>query len=384
MAIYDKLATDMERPEHRLLLACARIIDDSEQRDLVSTCIDTPIDWEYTLKTASMHMMTSLLSRHLDENCQEAVPQGILEKLHYHSIKSTQRHLLYSAELIRILEAFNNNNIPAIPFKGPTLGQALYEDPTLREFADLDILVEKQFVFKALKLLTELDYQNIPRYRPAVKSWILKQKNHYLLESVHGRSIVELHWSMVPSYFVLPLPINKWWERAGSVLFHEHPILTLSGEDLLVVLCIHGCKHLWRRLAWLVDIARLLGCSPELDWDYILNEYHHPDLKRIIFLSLLTVYDLLGIGLPKEFLQIARKDSTAVRLARESRERLFMQRGKEEAFRFIHFQLRLKSKWADRIRFCYRIAFTPVLFEPDIMLPRFLTPFSFGLRRVEY
>ncbi len=364
----------MERPEHQLLLACARACTGLERKDLITACLKIPIDWEYLLETARAHMMTSQLYRHLDANCRDAIPQAILERLNNHYLNSSRSNLYYTAELIKILELFNINDIPAIPFKGPALALTYYEDPALREFGDLDILIEQKNVFRALKLLRRMNYPEIPDYPPDVKSRILEYKNHYLVKKASLQLIVELHWRLLPAHYILPISTGIWWKRAESSFFEGRSILGLSAEDLLAVLCIHGCKHIWRSLAWLVDIARLFEHQRELDWDYLFREYSHPDLKRMIFLSLITVNDLLSAGPPEEILRTARRDSVAAKLARESQTRIFLHRGKREPVRFLRFQIRTKSSWADRVRFCYRIVSAPVMIGPDVILPRFLTP----------
>jgi hypothetical protein len=44
---------------------------------------------------------------------------------------------------------------------------------------------------------------------------------------------------------------------------------TLSKADYLLALAVHGAKHFWRRMNWIVDVDRLLTSSPDLDWDLI-------------------------------------------------------------------------------------------------------------------
>jgi hypothetical protein len=364
----------MDRPEQRLLLACARVCADSERRDLISRCLDEPIDWQYLIQSAHTHTMASLLFQHLDSNCRDAIPADIYEKLHDRFLKSSKSNLFFTAELIKILDLFNQNHIRAIPFKGPTLALALYDNPGLREFCDLDILVESQNIFKALRLLGALGYRETPEYRPAMKSWLLREQNHYQSREAHGLGLVELHWSMVPAYFILPLPIQTWWKRATFVSFERRTVLQLSDEDLLAILCIHGSKHLWQTLAWFSDLARLLERRPKLDWDYILSEYGHPDLMRMINIGLIAARNLANARIPEAILRTAEKDSIAVRMARDVQTGIFRRRKNGEAWRFLLFQLRLKSRWIDRIRFCYRIIFTPKLCGPTVALPRILTP----------
>jgi hypothetical protein len=95
----------------------------------------------------------------------------------------------------------------------------------------------------------------------------------------------------------------------------------------------------------------------------------------MILLSLLAAHSLLCAKLPEKILQIAGEDSAAVRLAQESQARIFLNRRRRENFRFVRFQLRTKSRWAERIQFCYCLAVTPMLYEPDLVMPRLLIPF---------
>jgi hypothetical protein len=60
----------------------------------------------------------------------------------------------------RILEG---RGIPAIPYKGPVLAASLYEDLAVRPFSDLDILIKRKDVLKAMDLMTSLGYR--PHYQ---------------------------------------------------------------------------------------------------------------------------------------------------------------------------------------------------------------------------
>jgi hypothetical protein len=129
-------------------------------------------------------------------------------------------------------------------------------------------------------------------------------------------------------------------------------------------------------------MVRLLHQHPELDWDYIFKEYKHSDLQRMIFLGLIVAHDLVEAALPQEILQQARRDPLVAGLALEVKERLFLNQGEQEGLRFTWFQLRLKSSWVDRVRYCYRVASTPTILEWNVALPEFLFPFYFVLRPI--
>jgi hypothetical protein len=150
----------MDQPEHELLLACARISSETEIRSLVQS----PIDWSYLLEKADTARMSSLLCHRLYSLCPEKIPPTVLDCLRNGYLMRSARNLLLTAELLKILDLFNKEGIPAVPFKGPVLAAQLYEDAALREFNDIDILVPRQNTFKALRRLQSLGYPAIPEF----------------------------------------------------------------------------------------------------------------------------------------------------------------------------------------------------------------------------
>ena len=45
----------------------------------------------------------------------------------------------------------------------------------------------------------------------------------------------------------------------------------LTPEDLLLILCVHGGKHVWECLKWLVDVRELVDRFPQLDYDALIQ-----------------------------------------------------------------------------------------------------------------
>jgi len=149
-----------------------------------------------------------------------------------------------------------------------------------------------------------------------------------------------------------------------------------------MALSAHGCRHMWASLSRIADLSRLLDRHPRLNWNYVFEQYAHPDLQRMIFLSLIVAHDLLGAAVPENILQRTKQDSVAVALAQQVRERLFEHKGESRGLRFTYFQLRLRCNWIDRIRYCYRVVWTPTLLEWNVALPGFLFPLYFVLRPI--
>ena len=72
-----------------------------------------------------------------------------MKQLRDRSESNAALNVLLTAEMVRLLELFEGNQIPAVPYKGPAIGVGVYRNLALRQFADLDILVPDTDVWKA-------------------------------------------------------------------------------------------------------------------------------------------------------------------------------------------------------------------------------------------
>ncbi|MCP5101260.1 MAG: nucleotidyltransferase family protein, partial [Chloroflexi bacterium] len=69
-------------------------------------------------------------------------------------------------------------------------------------------------------------------------------------------------------------------------------------EDHLLYLCLHGYKHSWYRLSWVVDLACLISTYPNLDWEAVIIQAKKYHIQRVIRLGLLLAHRLLKVQLP--------------------------------------------------------------------------------------
>jgi len=148
------------RPEIELLLCCCRTQVDAATTSTIKTLIQSSINWNYLIQTATRHKVVPLLYQNLNNTCPEAVPHAILNQLKNHFNTNAMSNKFMTTELLKLLNLFQNHNIPAIPFKGPVLAATAYGNLALRQFCDLDILVQKQNVLKVKDLLVSQGYQS--------------------------------------------------------------------------------------------------------------------------------------------------------------------------------------------------------------------------------
>jgi hypothetical protein len=188
------------RPEDDLLLCCAQTSVDFERAERIRSLLKNGIDWVYLSQLALRHGVMPLLYRSLKAVQPEAVPKGIMDQLQGNFLVNAGRNLFLTEELRNLLHVFEAHGIPGIPFKGPALAASIYGDIALRQFSDLDILIQKQDLLKARDLITSLGYR--PRFQLTdvrVKSY-LKSQNGLPFTRHDGKVMVDLQWEITPPY----------------------------------------------------------------------------------------------------------------------------------------------------------------------------------------
>lgn len=339
-----------------LLRGCARLwLEPGAQRRLVELLAEGP-DWAWLLDLAEFHGLIPLLARHLGE----PVPRAVRVDLWAREEANRRRNRAMAAELLRLLALLEAAGVPAIPFKGPALAVAVYGDLGLRQFDDLDLLLRPGHVEPALAVLEGQGYALDLPLPTAARAALLQSMAGYHLELSHpgtGQK-VELHWKTDAEFPVEALDDPAWWAGLPTVDLDGSPVRGLAAPDLLLILCLHGSKHHWGSLGWLVDVAELLRQQPALDWDGIVVRARRLGAWRRFALGLHLAADLLDAPLPAAVADAAAQAPAVQAMAAEMRAAL--ETGQElGTFRRLRFDLRLYDRPTQRLRFLLRTLLQP-------------------------
>jgi hypothetical protein len=344
--------------ENELLLCCARTRMDQEKIDRGHTLLRKGIDWPFLESMARLHGLAPLLYKNIDAHFSADVPPLILHQLQERYVANARRNLLLVGQLLMLLRLFKDHDIQVIPYKGPVLAASAHGDITLREFHDLDFLVQQDHLLRARDLLLSRGYQL------SVKSDcgdVVRQNSQYEVGLVlaHAGIHVELKWDIIDRYFALPMDTADLWTRLKPVFIDGRKIHTFSPEDTLLILCIHGTKHLWASLMWVTDVSELIQANPGLDWQWLLDLSNSLGSRRMLFLGLLLAKGLLGTSLPLKVKQQVEADSSVKRLAEEVSRRLFDQSDQlSSAWEKVAFHCRARERLGDRAKYGCRLVLT--------------------------
>ena len=322
------------------------------------TLLQKGVDWTLLGRMARLHGLTPLLYKNIDAHFYEDVPPLILNQLQGWYVANARRNLLLVGQLLMLLRLFKDNDIPVVPYKGAVLAASAHGDITLREFHDLDFLVQQNHLLRARDLLLSSGYQL------SVKSDggdVVRQNSQYEvgLKLAHAGIHVELKWDIISRYFALPMDMTALWTRLKPVFIDGRKIYTFSPEDTLLILCIHGTKHLWASLMWVTDVSELIQANPGLDWQWLLDLSNTLGSRRMLSLGLFLAKGLLGTSLPGKVGQQVEADSAVKRLAGEVSRRLFDRSDQSSSvWESVTFHCRARERLSDRAKYGYRLLLT--------------------------
>ncbi|MBN1422754.1 MAG: nucleotidyltransferase family protein [Planctomycetes bacterium] len=313
-------AEDRFAPETRLLLACARTHIDARGATAIQGLARGPIDWEALIATARAQCVMPLLYRAIADHAPDLASESAIAEMRAHFCASARHNLLLAEELIEILGLLERHGIPAIPLRGPALAEALYGDVALRHFRDLDVLVRRRDFERAGELVGGRGFR--PLHGAALPADVIFFRAERTFVREPGRMHLDLHWAIEREYFPSASEPASLWRRAERATLEGRETLSLSAEDLLILLCMHGAKHNWGRLAWIADVAELLRARRDLDWARILERASARGARRMVLLGLRLARDLLAADVPGDVAQRAAADPRARALAARVRDRL--------------------------------------------------------------
>src|SRR3989440_2986332 len=341
------------RPENELLLLCARAGVGEDDAARIKSLAAEALDWNYLFRLAQRHAVLPLLHRSISEHARDFAPQPFRQKLRDKFRENATRNLLLAGELVRISRLFESEGVHVLAYKGPALAVSAYGDLSLRRFVDLDIIVRARDVRRAGELLRSLGFGLSDGLSESQEKFLLRRQHNIAYTRDAGRFIIELHWGLASEKFAeLPLS-EEVWERAETVAFGGGEVRSLSTEDLLLALCVHGTKHLWERLAWVCDVAELLNSRASLDWGSVLRRAQDSRTERMLLLGLSLASGLLKATLPESVRRAIRDDPTTDTLSGSVAEKLFA--GAEfEPYGFaasVRFNLSARRRLREKIRY---------------------------------
>ena len=343
-----------QRPENELVVLCSRanLCDDAQTR--IKTLLDeNTFDWDYCFDFARHHHVTPLLCYHMERlnlpNVSQARRNQFKVWYHRHSF----RNLFLTSELLKTQRIFKGRQIPVLTVKGPVLSKMVYGDVTLREYADVDLVVRVDDISRLKEALLNTGYKLDEETRLEKDSIYMQSHYNYPFTHQSGVFNLEVHWRLWESEFESWLHTDTIWQHTTHEMMSDNEsVITLNGHYLLLYLLVHGTKHQWSRLSWICDVNELLSSDVDIDWEALRDYMRTARMRRVVLLGLLLARDLLGAALPDAIIDMINADRELHTLANETYAALFAQKPQDNRLSYF---LRMREHPIDKARHVLRM-----------------------------
>ncbi|MGA7792642.1 MAG: nucleotidyltransferase family protein [Candidatus Acidiferrales bacterium] len=362
------------RPELEIVLCSVRTKSPKSEERL-KALFGAGVNWSEMLACAIEHKLAPSLYERIRALDAALLAQDQRETLAELARSTGRNNLAYLSEMLRLHGLFEAAQIPAIPFKGPALAWLAYPNFTHRTCVDLDFVVPQRYIPEAMSLLQAHGYT--PQFSPveAQAGQHGPAPGEYAFAPTGKRSFVELHTERTLRYFSRPLNLEEMNSRLVHLEIGGQNLRTFSVEDLLVMLCVHGAKHFWERLAWIVDIAQLITVC-DVDWTLLSEIAAKMESTRLLLLGVYLAHEVVGASLPQSVLERARGDAQVQWLAGKVLEQY--EENSDPSVGVLPravFRLRSCDGYWQGLRQLFRLSLSPTESDRQTMqLPGFLSP----------
>lgn len=255
-------------PVYRLLALCARAEGHPSLYAELARQLHGFTDWHKLTTQAEAHGMAPLLWHHLQQAGAD-VPAEAARALKGLYLRHRRNNQIHALALLEIVELFKAAGIHPLVLKGLGLAYSVYPDPALRPVSDLDLLLQRDEIRPALKLLRAAGFwaTHTPTDRgPAPKELTADSPTR---DGLHVH--VELH------HYDARLRDDEFagfTSPPQTVQILGREALVPAPRDALAYLLRHFTRHLFEArtdrplpLKWVADIVSLAECNAErMDW----------------------------------------------------------------------------------------------------------------------
>lgn len=348
--------------ELRCLVSCLRAAIGTEDVAGVDW-LDGEIDWEAWLRWVERHGVSGFLHHKLPEAARARLPPAVRSTLRDRSLRDVGRALATAGELRRLAARFAEQGIRVLGFKGPLLSRQLYGEMGVRHAGDIDLLVAPNDVAAADSLLRDAAYRrSYPDFEPTAFQWRRFLSVEHELNHIHSQSgmRVEVQWRLEG----LPeIAFDDLWQSRLPVDLGGQTVATLPENVNSLFLFVHGAKHGWASIFWLLDAALVLrDCGPAKA-NALCEIAQRMAATRSLLQGATLARELLWMEPPPEFANHLKLRNDVRRLVAKATRRMsrlsVREDVKQDLLRNTVYLVQLQESWRARFQLVRRWLSSP-------------------------
>ena len=350
------------------------------------------IDETLLINIAREHKTAAALLNGLKEREESLVLPQTMKKLTLLVTREKAMRTFLMEEWDRVEKALTKNNIHMITIKGPASSIQLYGNPIIREYTDLDIVVQAPDLLQVLPVMEALGYRAEPPISPKKKQaltqpWYISKAHHLIFIHPHSPYRIEVHNSFFQEIKTDPdYQLENIFQRAEMVVYEEtkHTVPTLLDHALLMI--EHGTKHAWSQLHWVLDVAAIFSLKNRGFHTALANSITRLGMEKQLALIISLIKALMPISLPKTYAAIYEQHAPKItRQITLAQNRLLSREVDHQSiFHILSFSWRytmpLAAGLQKKLEICIRPFLVSQVDAKTLPLPGILQPLHLILR----
>jgi hypothetical protein len=204
------------------------------------------------VEAATLHRVTPAVACHVGR--LESAPQDWSESLGWFRHAQLIRHMRARSDLEQIQAALDAAGIVWVAVKGPVLSDLNWPRPDLREYYDLDVVVDRRRIEDVLRVLESAGCAYVDRNWPLLRKTM---RAEIAMRAPSGTPL-DLHWDLaVPARLRrdFRIDVSAMLARRRLVsLGNGQEIWALDPVDVVFHLAFHAAQAGVSRLVWPADV----------------------------------------------------------------------------------------------------------------------------------
>lgn len=241
-----------------------------------------------------IHKVAPAVCLHLKDD--PTVPDDVAQLLRDRYSAQMVRQLQVQADLVALSEVLDGNGLAWAAMKGPVLAQRLWSRPDLRQYIDLDILVDRRFFGRVLDSLIAAGAEMLDCNWRLVREQVRAEVS---LRLSNGTAL-DLHWHVVNDPKLrreFTFRTEEMLGRAERMSIGDSIVPALDPVDTLLHLGYHTAHSGGHRLMWLKDVERATA-DDALDWDLALRRADECGVRLALAVVLARTQRVIGFEKP--------------------------------------------------------------------------------------
>jgi hypothetical protein len=315
--------------EDKFIIHCLHSKFGRIQSDSFSDLDITKINWTEIYQKSMGLLVTPIIYDYIKNHSNSLngiVPEKFVNDIEKVYLSIFLDNLKNRENLSRLIRKIRAADIEIILLKGAHLLEYVYDDIALRSMGDVDILIKKEDLPYAEKIILEngykfKDYNDEVSGHQNIEDRLKASERDLSYISINGYKLLEVHWTIK-----LDIDSEEIWQNSEEKLFEGEKIKILSYEDLVLHLCFNTCidhKLTEHKLKPYCDFAAIINkAGASFNWNDLLKKANRLSIEKYLYIFFLLSRDLIGAKVPDDMLKILKPENFHQKILAEAKKRL--------------------------------------------------------------